>query len=33
MTGENDPGFGKTTAAQTLRKQAEEKLAVGDQAL
>jgi PAS domain S-box-containing protein len=27
MTGENDPGFGKTTAAQMLRKRAEEKVA------
>jgi PAS domain S-box-containing protein len=30
MTGESDPGFGKTAAAQTLRKRAEEKLAAGD---
>ena len=30
MTGENDPGFGKTTAAQTLRKWAEAKVAGGD---
>ena len=30
MTGKNDPGFGKTTAGQTLRKRAEEKVAAGD---
>ena len=30
MTGENDRGFGKSAAAQTLRKRAEAKLAVGN---
>ena len=30
MTGKNDPGFGKTTAGQMLRKRAEEKIAAGD---
>jgi PAS domain S-box-containing protein len=30
MTGENDRGFGKTTAAKILRKQAKEKVAAGN---
>jgi PAS domain S-box-containing protein len=30
MAGKNDAGFGKTTAAQTLRKRAEEKVTLGD---
>jgi len=30
MTGENDPGFGKSAAAQTLRKRAEAKVATGN---
>ena len=30
MTGENDPGLGKTVAFQMLRKRAEEKVAAGN---
>jgi PAS domain S-box-containing protein len=33
MTGANDPGFGKSAAAQTLRKRAEAKVAGGDRPL
>ena len=33
MTGANDPGFGKSAAAQTLRKRAEAKVAGGDKPL
>jgi PAS domain-containing protein len=32
MSGANDPGFGKTTAAKMLRKRAEAKVAAGNQA-